>query len=240
MAPFRFGQVRSSGGDRSKGGSGSNPIGRRGSLTSDVEHEPLLRSRRKGFLGGNAFPLNWTTGRSSYPLLRGYRPATPRAAAAIAQARHTTREWEGGVQHNDRAASISRDDKHCGAGEVLPPRFVHAASTTLTLGSLPPGAANQAGGKVATRDPWGRLHAMADRRGREARSGRQGRQAMAISGRSARRPAARATAREAADGSQMSVRLRGALARVRRRPAQLAGPAILLRRYRDDRENGLR
>ena len=74
----------------------------------------------KGFGGGNAFPLNWTTGRSSYPLLRGYRPATPRAAAAIVRARRTTREWEGGVQRNDRAASISRDDEHCGAGEGLP------------------------------------------------------------------------------------------------------------------------
>ena len=38
MAPFRFGQVRSSGGDRSKGGSGPTPVGRHGSLTSDVEH----------------------------------------------------------------------------------------------------------------------------------------------------------------------------------------------------------
>jgi len=38
MAPFRFGQVRSSGGDRSKGRSGPTPIGRHRSLTSDAEH----------------------------------------------------------------------------------------------------------------------------------------------------------------------------------------------------------
>lgn len=52
MAPFRFGQVRSSGGDRGKGGSGSTPVRRRGNLASEFEHQPLLRSRRKECLGG--------------------------------------------------------------------------------------------------------------------------------------------------------------------------------------------
>jgi len=123
------------------------------------------------------------------------------------------------VQRNDRAASISRDDKHCGAGEVLPPRFVHAASTTLTLGSLPVGGANQAGGKVAPGTLEGAFTRWRIGGGARGARGAIGAarvaKAIAISGRSARQPAAKATAREAADGSQMSVRLRGGLARVR-------------------------
>jgi hypothetical protein len=79
MAPFRFGQVRSSGGDRGKGGSGSTPVRRRWNLASEFEYQPLLRSRRKGFLfwGGNVFPLKWTAAGPVTPFCGGIAPQRP-------------------------------------------------------------------------------------------------------------------------------------------------------------------
>jgi hypothetical protein len=172
MAPFRFGQVRSSGGDRGKGGSGSTPVRRRWNLASEFEYQPLSRSRRKGVLfGGERLPPELDRCWSSYPLLRGHCPATPRAAAAIAPARRTRREWEERVRRNAQAASISHDEKHCGAAtprscrrgsftrrarRQRPVLFCPEARTKRAAGTF--GLTSRDGGSAGRRDRGGRSH----------------------------------------------------------------------------------
>lgn len=172
MAPFRFGQVRSSGGDRGKGGSGSTPVRRRWNLASEFEYQPLLRSRRKGFLfWGGRLPLELDRCWSSLPPSAGALPRNaPCGRRHRAGAADKTRMGRG-ARRNDRAASISHDEKHCGAA---PPRscrrgsftqrarrqrpvlFCPEARTKRAAGTF--GLTSRDGGSAGRRDRGGRSH----------------------------------------------------------------------------------
>jgi len=136
------------------------------------------------------------------------------------------------VQRNDRAALESRDDKHCHAA---PARSCRRGSFTRRARRQRPVPCRW------RRKPSGRQGAAGTRGGAFTRwrigggarrdRGDRAAKAIAISERRARRPAARATAREAADGSQMPsmpFRLQGGVEGVRRRPAQRASQTARL------------
>jgi len=125
----------------------------------------------RGFFGGERLPPELDRGWSSYPLLRGHCPATPRAAAAIAPARRTRREWEERVRRNAQAASISHDEKHCGAAtprscrrgsftrrarRQRPVLFCPEARTKRAAGTF--GLTSRDGGSAGRRDRGGRSH----------------------------------------------------------------------------------
>jgi hypothetical protein len=145
------------------------------------------------------------------------------------------------ARRNDRVASISRDVKHYRAGEVLPPRFVHAASTTLTLGSLPAGGLT----KRAVRWRPGTLEGAFTRwrigGGASSDRGGKGRQGNRDIGEK------RAPAGHQSNGAGSRRRLAnvGQASRWGSEGQKKAGAprgpdGSSLRRYRDDRENGLR
>ena len=136
------------------------------------------------------------------------------------------------MQRNDRAALESRDDKHCHAA---PARSCRRGSFTRRARRQRPVPCRW------RRKPSGRQGAAGTRGGAFTRwrigggarrdRGDRAAKAIAISERRARRPAARATAREAADGSQMPsmpFRLQGGVEGVRRRPAQRASQTARL------------
>ena len=136
------------------------------------------------------------------------------------------------MQRNDRAALISRDDKHCRA----------APASSCRRGSFTRRARRQRPVLCRRRrTPSGRQGAAGTlggaftrlRIGGGARRDRGDRadKAIVISERRARRPAARATAREAADRSQMPLmpfRFHGGVEGVRRRPAHRASQTARL------------
>jgi hypothetical protein len=154
----------------------------------------------KSVLGGNAFPLNWTAAGPVTPFCRASPRNAPSSRRHRAGAADKTRMGRG-ARRNDRAASIRRDDKHCRAA---PARSCRRGSFTRRARRQRPVLfCPEARTKRAVRWRPGTIGGAFTRwrigggaRGAIDGKGRQGNRDM----RSARRPAARATAREAADG----------------------------------------